>query len=215
MEQPYDRREEFANALTHGLGAVASIPGAAVLVWLALQVGDTWQLLSVSVYGLSLVLLYSASTMYHAVQRDTAKARLRLFDHCAIYLLIAGTYTPFTLGVLPGTWGWTLLGLIWGFAIGGIVYKIFMLGRHPRLSTALYLVMGWIAAVPLPAMVRELSGTTVLWLVLGGVAYTGGTVFFHCRRIRYSHAIWHGFVLAGSACHFLAILTHLLPAASA
>lgn len=211
MEQSRENREEVANAITHGLGALASLTGGVALVALAARFGDAWQLLSVLVYSLSLVLLYSASTLYHAVRHEPAKARLRVFDHCAIYLLIAGTYTPFAVGALRGAWGWTLLGLVWALALGGIIYKISMLGRHPRLSTCTYLGMGWLAVLALPTLARVLPSATLLWLVAGGLSYTAGTLFFHSRRIRYAHAIWHGFVLVGSACHFVAILTQILP----
>lgn len=198
--------EEVINAVTHGMGVVASIVGGAVVITLAAGLGDAWLLLGMIVYSASLVVLYAASTLYHAIPHRSAKARLRVFDHCAIYLLIAGTYTPFMLGALRGAWGWTLLGFVWSLALGGIVYKLFLLGRYPRLSTAMYLAMGWLAIVALPAMLRSLSLTVMLWLLAGGLAYTAGTLFYHSRRIPYAHAIWHGFVLAGSGCHFVAVL---------
>ena len=215
MEDQLSRGEEWVNAATHGLGAVASAAGGAVLISLALHVGDAWQILGISVYAASLVLLYSASTLYHAVRHEIAKARLRVFDHCAIYLLIAGTYTPFTLGVLRGTWGWTMLATVWSLAVAGILYKLFFLGRFPRLSTAMYLAMGWLGLALVPPLLRMLPTSTLLWLLAGGLAYTAGTVFFHSRRIPYAHAIWHGFVLAGSACHFVAILSQVGPASGA
>lgn len=198
--------EEVINAVTHGMGVVASIVGGAVVITLAAGLGDAWLLLGMVVYSASLVVLYAASTLYHAIPHRSAKARLRVFDHCAIYLLIAGTYTPFMLGALRGAWGWTLLGFVWSLALGGIVYKLFLLGRYPRLSTAMYLAMGWLAIIALPAMLRSLSLTVMLWLLAGGLAYTAGTLFYHSRRIPYAHAIWHGFVLAGSGCHFVAVL---------
>lgn len=210
--QENSSREEWANALSHGLGAVASMVGGVVLVSFAVRFGDFWQVLGTSIYSVSLVLLYSASTLYHAVQHQVAKARLRVLDHCAIYLLIAGTYTPFVLGVLRGLWGWILLGTIWSLALGGIAYKLFLLGRFPRLSTGMYLAMGWLAVLMLPSMARLLSLSTLLWLLVGGLAYTAGTLFFHSRRIRYAHPIWHGFVLTGSVCHFIAIFSQVLPA---
>lgn len=203
------------NAATHGLGVLASVVGGAVLIALALRMGDGWQVLGAAVYSASLVLLYSASTLYHAVGREPLKARLRVFDHCAIYLLIAGTYTPFALGVLRGRAGWAVLGVVWSLALGGVVYKLFLLGRFPRLSTGMYLAMGWLAVFILPAMVELLTLPALLWLLGGGLAYTAGTVFFHSRRIPYAHAIWHGFVLTGSACHFMAVLAQLLPVAGA
>ena len=208
-------REELVNALTHGLGAVASAVGGATLIALALRVGDLWQVLGTAIYTTSLILLYSASTLYHAARSRVLKARLRVLDHSAIYLLIAGTYTPFGLGVLRGERGWSLLAALWVLAVAGVVYKLFLLERFPRLSTATYLAMGWLGVLMLPTMARLLPASTLLWLVAGGVAYTAGTVFFHARRVRYAHAIWHGFVLTGSACHFMAVLSQLLPASGA
>ena len=207
--------EEWINALTHGLGMAASTVGGATLIWLAMRAGDLWQLVGISIYSASLVLLYSASTLYHAVRSAIAKARLRVFDHCAIYLLIAGTYTAFALGRLRGEHGWGLLALLWALALAGVVYKLFLLERFPRFSTGMYLAMGWMGVLALPTIMRLLSPATLLWLVAGGIAYTAGTVFFHAERVRYAHAIWHGFVLTGSACHFMAVLSQLLPARGA
>jgi hemolysin III len=215
MNEADRQGEEWVNALTHGLGVVASALGGAALVYLAVRLGDFWQIVGAAVYAASLVLLYSASTLYHAVRSGSAKARLRVLDHCAIYLLIAGTYTPFALGALRGQRGWSLLLVLWSLALGGIVYKLFLLERFPRLSTGMYLAMGWLAVPMLPSMARLLPLSTVLWLVAGGVAYTAGTYFFHATRIRYAHAIWHGFVLTGSACHFVAVLSQVLPAGGA
>jgi hemolysin III len=205
-------REEWINALTHAVGAVASVVAGGILVGLAVRSGDAWQVVGIAIFSVALVVLYSASTLYHAVRDRMVKARLRVLDHCAIYLLIAGTYTPFALGALRGVWGWALLALIWSLALGGIVYKLFLLGRFPRLSTAMYLTMGWIAVLAMPSMVRLLSPAAVAWLVAGGIAYTSGTLFFHSRRIPYAHPIWHGFVMAGSACHFMAVLHEVLSA---
>jgi hemolysin III len=203
-------KEEVANAVTHALGALASLAGGAGVVTVAARSDDPWLLAGTLVFSITLVMLYGASTLYHSVRHDLRKARLRVLDHCAIYLLIAGTYTPFTLDALHGAWRWTLLASVWGMALAGIVYKLFLLGRFPRLSTATYLAMGWLAVLVLPALLRALPLTTVLWLVAGGLAYTVGTFFFHSRRIPYAHAIWHGFVLVGSACHFVA-LVQILP----
>ena len=199
-------KEERANAVTHALGALASIAGGAVIVTFAARSSDPWNLAGTLVYTITLVMLYSASALYHAARRERRKARLRVLDHCAIYLLIAGTYTPFMLGALRGGWGLTLLAAVWVMAVLGVVYKLFLLGRFPRLSTAMYLAMGWLAVLTLPGLLRELPLQTVLWLVAGGLAYTVGTIFFHSRRIPYAHAIWHGFVLLGSVCHFVAIV---------
>ena len=205
------RREELVNALTHGLGALASLVGGAVVIALSVRVGDRFQLAGMVVYTISLVLLYTASTLYHAARDGVGKSRLRMVDHCAIYCLIAGTYTPFLLGALRGAWGWTLLTAIWGLALAGIIYKLFLLGRFPLLSTASYLALGWVALAALPLMLGTLSVGALTWLLAGGLAYSFGTLFFHSRRIPYAHGIWHGFVLLGSGCHFVAVLLQVLP----
>jgi hemolysin III len=202
-------RDEVANVLTHGAGAVASLAGAVVLVTLAALGGDAWKVVASAVFGTTLVLLYTASTLYHAARSPVARARLKVLDHCAIYLLIAGSYTPFTLIGLRGGWGWSLFGVIWGLAVAGTVFKLFFTGRFPRLSTTIYVAMGWLVLVAIGPMVQRLPATTLAWLVAGGVTYTVGTLFYHNRRIPYAHAIWHLFVIGGSACHFAAVLTQV------
>lgn len=212
-----DIRDEIANALTHGLGAVAALAGGAVLVTLAAIYGDGWQLGAAIVFGVCLLLLYLASTLYHAIQHPIAKGRLKVFDHCAIYLLIAGTYTPFTLIGLrdQGSWGWGLFIAIWVLAIAGVAFKLFYTGRFKLLSTIFYIAMGWLVVVAIKPMWNALDGTTLGWLAAGGLFYTLGTFFYHRESIRYSHAIWHLFVLAGSVCHFVAVTRQiLLPQAS-
>jgi hemolysin III len=204
-------REELANVLTHGAGAVASLVGAAVLVSVAALWGDAWTVVGSAVFGATLVLLYTASTLYHAAHSPAVKARLKVLDHCAIYLLIAGSYTPFTLNGLRGGWGWSLFGVVWTLAVAGTVFKLFFTGRFPRLSTATYIAMGWLAVIAIVPMVQRLPAVTLGWMVAGGVIYTAGTVFYHNRRIRYAHAIWHVFVIGGSACHFAAVLTQVVP----
>jgi hemolysin III len=208
MEETLDPREELASALTHGAGLVASAAGAAVLIVLSAVRGDAWSIVGTAIFGATLVVLYAASTLYHASRSAKARARLQVFDHCAIYLLIAGTYTPFTLVGLRGGWGWALFGVIWGLAVAGVVFKLFFTGRFPRLSTGIYLGMGWLVLVAAVPMVRLLPVSTLVWLAAGGVAYTVGTVFYHSHR-RYAHAVWHLFVLAGSVCHFAAVTTQV------
>ena len=204
--------EELANALTHGLGVLASAAGGAVLITLAALYGDAWHVVGASIFVGSLVLLYTASTVYHAVPVAWTRARQRLqvFDHCAIYVLIAGTYTPFTLVGLRGPWGWTLFGITWGLAAAGVVFKLFYTGRFTLVSTLLYVGMGWLVVIAVKPMIAALPAATLAWLVAGGVAYTAGTIFYLSKRIPYAHAIWHLFVLAGSACHFAAVLTQVL-----
>ena len=203
-------REEVANALTHGLGAAAALAAGAVLITLVAQHGDRWQLAGTIVFCASLLLLYVASTLYHAIPFPTAKARLKVFDHCAIYVLIAGTYTPFTLIGLRGAWGWSLFAVIWSLAVAGVVFKLFFTGRFKLVSTLIYVGMGWLVLVAIVPMTRALDAWALGWLFAGGVAYTAGTIFYLSRRIRYAHSIWHGFVLGGSVCHFLAVTNQVL-----
>src|SRR5690625_2288817 len=206
------RGEEIANVFTHGLGALASLGGGAVVITLAAMMGDPWQLISAIVFCLSLLLLYAASTIYHAVRDELIKARLKVVDHCAIFILIAGTYTPFTLVGLRGGWGWTLFSIVWGLAVAGIIFKLFCTGRLKVLSTLMYIGMGWLVLIAIKPMLRELPLMALVWLLIGGLAYTVGTIFYHNKRIPYSHAIWHMFVLGGSTCHFIAVLSQVLPA---
>ena len=199
------QREELASALTHGLGAAAALAGGAVLITLAAIHGDGWQLGTAIVFGITLLLLYVASTLYHAIRHPVAKGRLKVFDHCAIYLLIAGTYTPFTLVGMLGPWGWGLFAAIWTLAIAGVVFKLFYTGRFKRLSTLIDVAMGWLVMIAVEPMWTSLDGWTIGWLLAGGMSYTLGTYFYHRESIRYSHAIWHLFVIGGSVCHFVAV----------
>lgn len=205
-----DSREELASALTHGVGAAAALAGGAVLIVLAALHGDGWQLSAAIVFGISLLLLYVASTLYHAIAHPTAKGRLKVFDHCAIYLLIAGTYTPFTLIGLRGTLGWTLFAAIWVLAFAGVAFKLFFTGRFKLLSTAIYIAMGWLVVLAIKPVMGALDAWTFGWLLAGGLAYTTGTVFYHRPSLPYSHAIWHLFVIAGSVCHYIAVLAQVL-----
>ncbi len=205
-----DMRDEIASALTHGVGAAAALAGGAVLITLTALHGDGWQLGAAIVFGATLLLLYVASTLYHAIQHPVAKARLKVFDHCAIYLLIAGTYTPFTLIGLRGPWGWGLFTAIWTLAVAGVIFKLFYTGRFKLLSTLIYIAMGWLVVVAIKPLWASLDGWTLAWLLAGGIFYTLGTYFYHRESIRYSHAIWHLFVIAGSVCHFVAVTEQVL-----
>ncbi len=204
-------REEIANAVTHGVGALASAAAGAVLVTLAIQSGTRMQMISAFVFCLSMLLLYTASTLYHAIPSAAAKRRLKVFDHCAIYTLIAGTYTPFALIGLRGAVGWWLFGVAWGLAAVGVTFKLFFTGRYKLFSTLVYIGMGWMALFAIQPMIVKIPLSALLWLLGGGVAYTAGTVFYHNERLRYSHAVWHLFVLAGSACHFIAVISQVVP----
>lgn len=210
----YSPAEEIANSVTHGVGLGASLAGAIALVALTATRGDAWQLTSSVVYGVTLVALYVASTLYHSLRPPGAKRVLRVVDHCAIYLLIAGTYTPFALVSLRGGWGWTLFGLVWGLCVAGIVFKVFFTGRLNALSTTVYVLMGWVCVLAAKPIIEMVPRGAVWLLLAGGLVYTAGTVFYHNRRIPYSHAVWHLFVIGGSACHYLAVSLYvLLPAA--
>jgi hemolysin III len=207
----YTVAEEIANSVTHGVALAAAIVGTALLLAFTTSNGDGWQIASSAVYGTTLIALFAASTMYHAFRRPEMKRILRVLDHSAIYLLIAGTYTPFALVVLrDGWWGWVLFGAIWSFAAAGIVFKVFFTGRMNGLSTAIYVLMGWMCVLVAKPLVETLSVEALVWVAAGGMAYTVGIVFYHNRRMPYSHAVWHVFVVAGSAFHFLAIWRHVL-----
>ncbi len=207
----YTLREEVANSITHGIGAILSIVGLVLLIAYSSTRGDIWHIVSCTIYGVTLVLLYTASTLYHSIPLPGIKGLLRAFDHAAIYLLIAGTYTPFMLVNLRGPWGWSLFGTIWGIAILGIILKITTFGRLPAVSLGFYLTMGWIIVIAIKPLLAVLDKGGMELLVLGGLAYTAGVVFYVWEKLPYSHAVWHLFVLAGSACHFFSILFYVIP----
>jgi hemolysin III len=200
-------REELANALTHGAGMLASVAGGAVLIVLASLARRPSLIVGVSIFVTTLVALYTASTLYHFARSPALRARLKVLDHAAIYLLIAGTYTPFMIDAVRGGWGWSLFGVIWGLAMVGIALKLVFTGRFRLLSTAVYVGMGWLVLIGIVPIARALSTTTLVWMVAGGIAYTAGTPFYHALRIPYAHAVWHVFVVAGSVCHAVAIAT--------
>jgi hemolysin III len=207
----YTLGEEIAHAVTHGVGLLLSIGGLAVLVVAASVRGDIWHVVGCAVFGATLVLLYTASTLYHSISHQGAKRVLRKLDWSAIFLLIAGTYTPFTLVSLRGGWGWTLLALVWGLAILGIVLQVTLPAKVRRISVAIYLAMGWLVVIAIGPLVRSLHPDGLALLFLGGMAYTLGLVFYGWRRLPYNHAVWHLFVLAGSACHFSCVLGYVIP----
>lgn len=203
--------ETIANSVTHGVGVALSIAGTALILTIATLRGGARDIVSASIYGATLVLLYVASTLYHALPGPRVRHVFRILDHSSIYLLIAGTYTPFTLVSLRGGFGWSLFGIIWGLAIGGVVFKSLWVDRLPGLSTTIYVLMGWLALVGIQPLYHSVSGPGFLWLVAGGVCYTGGVALFCANRMRYAHAVWHVFVLAGSACHYCAVYFYVLP----
>lgn len=209
----YTLGEEIANSVTHGIGALLSVAGLTLLVVLAVIYGDVWRVVSFSIYGSSLVILYLASTLYHSFQHPKVKHVFRILDHASIYILIAGTYTPFLLVNLRGTWGWTLLAVVWGMALLGIAFKTLFIGRFEILATAAYIVMGWLIVIAFHEMLQTIPPGGVALLLAGGITYTAGVIFYAWNKLPYNHAIWHLFVLGGSICHFFAVLFHVLPAA--
>ena len=209
-----DPRDELASALTHGLGAIAALAGGSVLVTLTAIQGDRWQFATAIVFSITLLLLYVASTLYHAVPVPAAKPLLRTLDHIAIYLLIAGTYTPFTLIALPGAWGWSLFAAVWTLALVGSVLELGWFRRWRRLAVLLYVGMGWIGMLAFKPLAAQLQAGGMALLIGGGVAYTVGVPFYLWRRLPYQHTLWHAFVLAGSVLHYFAVLLYVLPVAA-
>ena len=209
--RPQSVSEEIANAISHGLGFLLAVAALPILVWQAGQRGRAVDVVAVSVFAASMILLYLVSALYHAVPDPRVKAWLNRLDHAAIFLFIAGSYTPFTLGVLQGGWGWSLFGVVWATAAFGITIKLLNRLRHPLLSTGLYLALGWVAVLAAGPLMDRLSPAGLAWLVAGGLSYTlGALVFLVDHRLRFGHFIWHLFVLGGSTCHFFAVLWYAL-----
>lgn len=206
MRRAQTRGEEVANAVSHGVGLLLAVVATPVLVLVAARRGGAADVVGGAVFGGTMIALYLASTLYHAFPEGRAKARLQRLDHSAIFLLIAGTYTPFTLGVLGGGWGWSLFGVVWGLAAAGIGLKLLAGVRWPVASTALYVAMGWLVLVAIRPLWEALPGVAIAYLVAGGVAYTAGVAFYAAPKLRYAHFIWHLFVMAGTALHFVAVV---------
>lgn len=205
INEHYTVGEEIVNGVTHGIGALLSIAGLVVLVVLAALYGTVWHVVSFAIYGSSLIVLYLASTLYHSIQIPRLRPFLRILDHSAIFVLIAGTYTPFLLVSLRGPWGWSLLGVVWGIAVLGIFFKVFFIGKLEVLSTIAYVLMGWMCMLAFKQLMNAMPSYGLTWLVAGGVTYTLGVLFYAIKKIPYNHAIWHLFVLGGSVCHFFAV----------
>lgn len=203
--------EEIANAITHGVGIVVSIVALVLMVVYACHYHQVKAIVSASIFGASLIALYFSSTLYHAVWHLKTKQILQMIDHMMIYLLIAGTYTPFTLVALGGGWGWSLFGVIWGLALAGIVFKLFFTGKFEKLSVGIYIAMGWLAIIAIKPFLHAIPFAGLMWVIAGGLAYSIGIIFYAGDRIRYAHTIWHIFVLLGSLCHVIAILCYVLP----
>ena len=207
----YSLLEEILNSVTHGAGVLFSIAGLVLLIVLSSIYGQTTHIVSCTIYGITLVLLYTASTLYHGFQKPDIKYVFKIIDHSCIYILIAGTYTPFMLVTVRGTLGWTIFGIVWGLTILGIVFKAFFINRFRIVSTIAYILMGWLVILAIKPLFQALPGGGIFWLVSGGLAYTLGTIFYAWKKLPFNHAIWHLFVLAGSVCHFFAIMFYVVP----
>lgn len=211
---PYGIWEELLNSITHGTGVVLSIAALVLLIVFSSLHGSARHVVSCVIFGVTLILLYSSSTLYHSAQKPHLKRVFKVFDHCCIYLLIAGTYTPFLMIVLHGSLGWTLFGIIWFLAAAGVIFKIFFVHRFKKVSTVAYVFMGWIIIFAIKPLMDTLPAGGVIWLVAGGLSYTLGVIFYTWKRLPFNHAIWHLFVLGGSACHFFAVIFYVLPTPS-
>jgi len=209
----YTLTEELMHAISHGAGAILSIAGLSWMLYLSIGTSDPWRIVASCVYGASLIALFLASTLYHAWPTSPRKSLFKLLDHCAIYLLIAGTYTPFVLVAMRTGTGWWLFGTIWSLATAGILTKLWLRHRYPGLSLASYLVMGWLIVIAAPQVADAVGANGMAWVIAGGVSYTVGALFYAAKRLPYNHAIWHLFVLAGGVCHFVAVAWYVLPVA--
>jgi hemolysin III len=208
---PYSPQEERFNIASHALGLVLSVAALPLLVVRASLHGNAWHIVSFSIFGASLVILYTASTLYHSSKKPKLRKRLNIFDHAAIYVLIAGTYTPFTIVTLNGTIGWVIFGISWGLALTGIILKLFFTGKYNTLSTTMYVLMGWVIVFAIKPLINNLSHEGLMWLFAGGASYSAGAILYSMKRINYNHAIFHLFVLIGSFCHFMAVYFYVLP----
>jgi hemolysin III len=204
--------EEIANSVTHGVAAACSVAALVILVVFAALRGNAWHIVSCAIFGVTLILLYLASTLYHALPPGKAKQVFRILDHASIYLLIAGTYTPFTLVTLRGAWGWSLFGVVWALAVAGVVFQSLLIGRLPVLSTTVYVLMGWVVVIAFRPLLHALPWSGILWLAAGGLSYTLG-VYFFASKSKFAHMVWHLFVIAGSLCHFFAVFLYVIPRA--
>jgi hemolysin III len=207
----YSFMEEIFNSIIHGTGVLISLAGLVLLIVFSSLYGKASHIISCTIFGITLVLLYTASTLYHSFRKPKIKHVFRIIDHSCIYALIAGTYTPFMLVTVRGVLGWTLFAIVWSLTILGILFKVFFIHRFKILSTLAYILMGWLVVFAIKPIFQTLPGGAIVWLVSGGLAYTGGTIFYAWNRLPFNHAIWHSFVLAGSVCHFFAVLFYVIP----
>lgn len=206
----YSKIEEYINISTHGLALLLAIPALVFLIIKAVVYGNVWHVVSFSIYGASMILLYLASTVYHSSKQENFRRRMKVFDHAAIYLLIAGTYTPYTLVTLNGTIGWVLFGISWGLALIGIILKLFYTGRFTIISTMAYVVMGWLIVFAITPLKENLADGGLFWLIAGGISYTVGAVLYAIHKLKFNHAVFHVFVVLGSVCHFVSVYYYVL-----
>jgi len=207
----YDSKEETLNVITHGIGFLLSIAALVILIVSASKYGTAKHITSFAIFGGSLIVLYAASTLYHYAKNPDLRLKLNILDHSAIYVLIAGTYTPFTLVVLKGWVGWTIFGVSWGLAIAGIIFKVFYFGKYDKISTIAYVLMGWVIIFAIKPLIESFPTPGLIWLFAGGLAYSIGAIFYSFKGVRFSHVIFHLFVLLGSFCHFMAVFLYVLP----
>ena len=207
----YDSKEETLNVITHGIGFILSIVALVILIVYAAKYGTARHITSFAIFGGSLIVLYAASTLYHYAKNPELRLKLNILDHSAIYVLIAGTYTPFTLIVLKGWVGWTIFGISWGLALAGILFKVFYFGKYDKISTIAYVLMGWVIIFAIKPLIESFPTAGLMWLLAGGISYSIGAFFFSYKGIRFNHAIFHVFVLLGSFCHFMSIFLYVLP----
>ncbi len=207
----YSPIEEKINIISHAIGFILSIVALVLLVTHATLHGDVWHIVSFSIFGASLIILYAASTFYHSAKKSELRNRLNIIDHASIYVLIAGTYTPFTLVTLKGTIGWVIFGISWGLAVTGIILKLFFTGKYNLISTIMYVLMGWVIVFAIKPLINNLPLAGLLWLVAGGISYTIGAILYGIKKIKFNHAIFHMFVLIGSFCHFMSVFFYVLP----
>ncbi len=209
----YSPIEEKINIISHAIGFILSMVALVLLVWHATRHGDVWHIVSFSIFGASLIILYAASSFYHSAKKSELRSRLNIIDHASIYVLIAGTYTPFTLVTLKGTIGWVIFGISWGLALTGIILKLFFTGKYNLMSTIMYVLMGWVIVFAIKPLMNNLPLEGLRWLVAGGISYTIGAILYGIKKIKFNHAIFHMFVLMGSFCHFMSVYFYVLPSA--
>ena len=207
----YSPIEEKININSHAIGFILSVVALVLLVAHASMHGDVWHIVSFSIFGTSLIILYAASTFYHSAKKPELRKRLKIIDHASIYVLVAGTYTPFTLVTLNGKLGWLIFGISWGLALTGIILKLFFTGKYNLISTSMYVFMGWVIVFAIKPLINNLPSEGFLWLLAGGISYTLGAIIYSIRKIKFNHAIFHMFVLTGSFCHFISVYFYVLP----